>query len=241
MRPASLAPAALAALCCLSAAGCAPARMRVDPAVASATEAWAVTGANPRRWNAPVAFGPYRSGPVHDAGTIGWSFELLGVGGIAKSRRPYAWTLDGPGGAIEAECHERAFEAWAAAAGGVRVDAQGAAGAPALACAFRPGAGAGGAAWTLSVRAAGGVAGGWVGELRGGGAEAYAVRSTHALEGSPLPLGTPAGWRFERAGAAVALVEVVNAGRVWLPRGDAAPPLAAASVALLLFQAPAAD
>lgn len=226
----SLAAGALSATLAVL-AGCASARMRVDPALSSA-EDWAVTGANPRRWDAPLAVGPYRTGAVRDPGTIGWSVQLQSLG-VASAHHPYAWSLAGPAGIVDAECHERGFEAFHAS--GVAYDVRGARGEPVLACAFRAGA----RAWTLALRATGAAVPGFAGELRDEAGTAYAIRSVHALEGSPVPLGAPAGYEVERDGAKVALVEVLGRGRVLLARGAAdADALASASVALLLFRPP---
>lgn len=228
-------PAALALALVLSA--CAEARPRLAPEVTAAADGWPVTGANPRRWDAPLAFGPYRTGAVADGGTRGWSFEILGLGGLAKSTRPYALRLEGPRGGLDAECHERTHEAIAPF--GVRVDASGSRGDAALACAFRS---AEDAAWALAIRATGRPVPAWAGELRSAAGRVYAIESSHALAGSPVPLGTPAAWRLAADGATPAVVEVLNAGRVWVPR-DARDPdaLAAAAAALLLFELPAGD
>ena len=93
--------------------GCATARMKLDPALTAASEEWPVSGANPRSWDAPLAVGPYRTAAVRDAGRIGWSVQSLGVG-VSSTHRPYAWVLAGPARTVEAECHERGFEAFTA-------------------------------------------------------------------------------------------------------------------------------
>ena len=44
------------------------------------------------------------------------------------------------------------------------------------------------------------------------------MRSVHAVEGSPLPLGTPIGYVFERDGRAVGAIELNGlTPRLWLP------------------------
>jgi hypothetical protein len=219
------------ALLATAGAGCRAARMPVDPRLAAAADAYEVTGANPRTWSAPLAFGPWRTGRVGGEATLGWSVAALGAE-VAGSTRPYAWRIEGAGVTVEAECHERRLEA---VVRGVTFDARAAAGKPVLACAFRtPGAAA---AWTLAVRAEPGAAVRFAGDLRDpGGASTHAVRSLHALEGSSLPLDVPSGWTLERGGGPAAAVETLGAGRVFLPRGaPEAPVLAAASAALLLF------
>ncbi|MCU0225738.1 MAG: hypothetical protein MUF27_17090 [Acidobacteria bacterium] len=228
----------------------AEARMAVDPALAAAGAPLPVTGANPRRWDRPIAFGPYRTSAVRDGGTLGWSVELLNLG-AAGSKRPYAFTLETPGGPVDAECHQKGLEGWHQPSG-VTVDLRAAMGKPALVCAFRPATGgaagadggaAGGGAWVLELAAARKLTGGFVGVLRpadetAGGS--LTIRSVHALEKSPIPLGSPAGYALERDGRAVAAVEVINAGRVWLSGSSAPAPAAlpAALAALLLFQPP---
>jgi hypothetical protein len=227
----SLALAPVLALLASASAGCATARMKVDPTL-STVQPLPVTGANPRRWGEPVRFGPHATGKVRGTDTLGWSLGLLGGPGFSGSHRPYAWTATGPSGALDAECHQEGLEVFAQG-GSLTFDVRGATGQPALACAFRAAPGA--APWTLALRATGRPDPAYRGELRGGGG-VYAVRSVHALEGSPVPMGTPAGYAVERDGQVVALVETMNAGRVWLPGPADEGALAAAATALLLFQ-----
>lgn len=229
----SLALAALA----FSSAGCA-ARMKLDPRLAEGAEAYDVTGANPRVWGKPIAFGPWRASAVKDGTTTGWSFEVLGLGGLAKKARPYGLRLEGPAGAMDAECLQQSLEALAPF--GVTVDPDVVTGRPILACGFRPAGAAGGDwsnAWTLVLRATGKLQPAYEGELRNARGVSYAVRSVHALEGGAIPAGTPAGFALDRGATAAAAVEVLNAGRVLVSRRESdAFALAAASAALLLFQ-----
>lgn len=220
--------AALAAL-----AGCRTARMAVDPRLAASTDAYPVSGRQSMAWTPSLAFGPWRTGPVSGGETRSWGFDL-GAYALEASHRPYAFRIDGPGGALEADCHERRRES--TTLGVITVDERAARGLPILACAFRPAGAPAGRAWTLDLRAR--DDGGLEGELREpGGGTAYAVRSTHALEGSPLALPAPAGFTLERGGGPAAAVETMNAGRVFLPRGaPEVAALAAASAALLLFR-----
>lgn len=219
------------------ASGCAAARVRVAPDLA-ATAPHAVEGANPRRWGAPVRFGPHATGPVSGTDTLGWSVALLGAG-VSSTHRPYAWETTGPAGRVAAECHQRGLDLFAQAgdgsdpgSAGFTFDLAGATGRPALACAFRS---AVAGPFTLALRATGRPDPAYRGELRGGDRR-WTVRSIHALQGSPIPLGEPAGWALERDGRVVAMVETTGAGRVWMD--DAAPEagaVAAAATALLLF------
>jgi hypothetical protein len=214
------------------ATACASARVRVDPALADSSDEWTVAGANPRRWDAPLAVGPYRTGAVRDSGTLGWSVQIQSLG-IEKTHRPYAFAVSGPGGFVDAECHERTFQAFHAS--GMQYDVRGARGEPVLSCAFRSDH----RTWTLSLRATGAAQPAYAGELRDEAGLSYAVRSVHGLEGSPVALGSPAGYEVERSGAKVALVEVLGPGRVLVARGTAdGGAFASAAAALLLFQPP---
>ncbi len=227
----ALALAAAVALATATPSPAAPARMQVDPALA-AVEPFAVEGANPRRWGKPLDFGPYRVEAVRDADVSSFSVEVLGIG-AGKAKAPYRFRLVGPDRALEAECHARGVEAWAA---GVVVDVLGARGKPALMCAFRPVEGAGD--WVLSLTSAG--SGRYEGALFpvAEPERRATVRSVHRLERSRLPLGEPAGYALAEGDGAVAAVETINRGRVWLPEAPDSDRAAraAAAAALLLFR-----
>lgn len=71
---------------------------------------------------------------------------------------------------------------------------------------------------------------------------ALTLRSVHALEGSPIPLGTPIGYVFERDGHAVGAVELNGlTPRLWLPAADddVRRAAVAAALALAIFWDPA--
>jgi hypothetical protein len=68
------------------------------------------------------------------------------------------------------------------------------------------------------------------------------LRSVHAVEGSPFPLGTPIGYVFEHNGKAVGAVELNGlTPRLWLPatRDDTRRASVAAAMALAVFWDPA--
>lgn len=229
---------ALAALA-LALAGCA-AHMQLAPSLEAGADEWRVTGANPRVWGAPIAFGPWRAAAaVSDGTTLGWSAEVLGLGKLAGARRPYALRLEGPAGAVEVECVQQQLTA--VAPFGVELDLERLGGRPALACAFRPQGSSGWTgAWTLVLRATGRPSPAYAGELRDARGVSFDVRSVHALAGGGLPLGGPAGWALDREGTPAAAVEVLDAGRVLIARRESErAALAAAAAALLLFQPPA--
>jgi hypothetical protein len=217
--------------------GCASARMRVDPAVSRASRQWEVEGANPRTWGAPLGFGPYRTASVQDRTSLGWSVPLLGTM-LTRDETPYAWTMSGGSGPVEAECHQ--VELSVRTASSVEVDLRGASGRPALACAFRVRSAEEPRTWTLALRATGSTSAGYRGTLRetSAGAE-YEVSSSHDLERSRIRLGSPAGYMVSRGDDLVAMFETIGRGRVWMARsaGDQ-DAIAAAGIALLLFRPP---
>lgn len=68
------------------------------------------------------------------------------------------------------------------------------------------------------------------------------LRSVHAVEGSPFPLGTPIGYVFEKDGAVVGAVELNGlTPRLWLPpaNDDTRRAAVAAAMALAVFWDPA--
>ncbi len=66
----------------------------------------------------------------------------------------------------------------------------------------------------------------------------FAVAGTNELADTMLPLSDPSGYRFYRGAQEVAAVEVINEGRVFLPRTspEQQPALAMGSAALLLYR-----
>ena len=88
------------------------AKMEVPAALASSAEALSVSGHNPRTWNHPIAFGPYRTSSVHEGWELSWSVEVFGIRG-GRAKRPYRLVLEGPdGSAWEVECLTKSIEAW---------------------------------------------------------------------------------------------------------------------------------
>lgn len=202
----------------------ATARIALDPGI-SAIEPYPVEGHSPRRWEKPVSFGPWRTGPVDEPGTFGFAAQALHLGG-GYAKTPYRFRVEGESGSIDAECFAHDAKAWYR---GIQADLRQAKGKPVLACAFR---GADGVVTTFELKGKG--TGKYVGTVAG--AEPIEVRSEHRVEGSRLPLGEPAGYLLSRGGTPIGAVETLNRGRVWLADGS---PLEAATVtALLLFVPP---
>jgi hypothetical protein len=232
--------AAALALLLAAAAGCSAAAVKLDgPLGADDAVVYPVSGANPRVWGAPLGIGPWRTTWIDDGATRGWSFEVLGLGGKAAKKRPFALKLEGPAGAIEVECLQQRMEVLAPF--GIAIDLEKVSGRPVLACGLRPAGSRPGDwanAWTLVLRATDGLVTSYEGELRNARGVSFGVRSTHALTGSKIPTGMPVAYTFDRAGTPAAAVEVLNAGRVVMARREQeAVALAGASAALLLFEA----
>ncbi len=221
----------LALFCAVVMPGFKQARMRVPEALAAVVPT-DVAGHQVRTLNKPMTFGEYRAGSVREGFEFSWSVEAFGVrGGSARMR--YRFVLEAPeGGTREVECRNRAIEAWRKGWSVELTDAF----TPRLACGIH----AGGRTLRLVLGSKTGR------DLRGalmgaeGEAPLLALRSIHALEGSPLPLEEPAGYVLERGGVAVAAVETLNRGRVWLaPELDAElREIAAATAAALLLYKP---
>lgn len=204
--------------------------MQVAPAL-EPLAAVPVSGANPRKWNAPVSFGPWRSEVAYEGMKWDFALPLLGIT-VGYSTQPYRVVATAGGNPIQAECHARAV---ALARKGLEVDpAFG--NLPAFACGFQ-GRGSG----TLRVHAT--AMGQETGTIDFGDTK-WALRSVHRFRGSSIPSGPPLGYEFEGGGRVVAAVEVINQGRVWIdpavsPRDQER--LAVAIMVLLLYDPAAGD
>ncbi len=207
------------------------AKMRLPEALA-ATEAAAVSGANPRTWNKPLGFGAYRTVSVREGSVFSWSVEVFGVRG-GEAKRAYRMVLEGPEAeAWEIECRARAIEAWRKGWSVELTDAF----TPRLVCGVSPREERQVLRLVLGSRGR---------DLRGVVQDArtqsslFQVRSVHHLEGTRLSTPDPVGYLLEREGSPVAAVETINRGRVWLGPdldGAARGQVAAAAAALLLYQ-----
>lgn len=202
------------------------------PSTLAGAEALAVSGHNPRSWNHPLAFGPYRTAGVREGLEFSWSAEAFGVRG-GQAKKPYRLVLETADGASrEVECRQRSIEVWRKGWSVELTDAF----RPRLVCGFQSSEGR----VQRLVLGSNGM------QLRGVVHAAadetplLTIRSLHRLAGSRLPLGEPAGYALERDGVVVAAVETINRGRVWLGDGLDADDreLAAAAAATLLLYKP---
>jgi len=209
---------------------CQVAQMQVAPALEPLV-AVPVSGANPRRWNAPLSFGPWRAEVAHEG--LQWDFALPLLGMTAGfAAQPYRVVASAGGEPIQAECRASAVTL---SRKGLEVDpAFGKL--PAFACAFR---GRGDGTLRLHATALGQETG-----TLGFGDTQWALRSVHRFRGSTVPSGPPLGYEIEGGGRVVAAVEVINQGRVWID--PAVPPrdqerLAVAVMVLLLYDPAAGE
>lgn len=225
-RPFAVAAATLAV------AACTTAQVRLPPGFATAAVSYEVSGHSPRRHGEPVRFGPYSALEMREGGTLSWGVPVPGFD-LVRSAKPVAYTLvardQSP---VEVQCRSRA---WTLGRGDadrrLEIDATALAG-PLLACGlkldgFEP--------RPLVLSRQGGTL---QGRLSAPWGRDYAVRGLNGLVGSPLPLGVPGGYAIVDGDVPVAVVDVLNAGRVHFdPALDAERRayFAAAATALLLL------
>lgn len=223
-------------LCLLALAlpGCQTAQIQLSPALADVAP-MPVEGANPRRWNAPVRFGPWSTVEVRESMTWGFGASLLGFD-AGYMRQPYRVVLSGGGDPIQAECLVQTANL---SRGDLSIDAGFGRLAP-LQCAFRAEGGEGGEA---TLRLLDALRGGVLlqeGEIGPGGEPGgWTVRSLHLLEGARAPAGDPVGYEIRDGERVLAAVETVNQGRVWIaPAASDAERdrLAAAAAVLLIYR-----
>lgn len=202
--------------------GCATAKIELPDG------AYDVTGANPRRWNAPLSFGEFATQSV-DEGTTRSFLADLGIVQVGKTDQAYRFTINN----VRAECHTRELVIGRA---GVFVDPN-LGKEPLLVCGFeRPS----GTRSVLALARSGRAEPSLVGELRELGGPALEVRSVHRAEGAAIASGEPFGYEIISDNYRIAAVETINRGRVWIEPTVTAnrDTLAAASAALLLFRDP---
>ncbi|HEX8619961.1 MAG TPA: hypothetical protein VF911_20440 [Thermoanaerobaculia bacterium] len=191
-------------------------------------DAYDVSGANPRRWNAPLSFGEWRTEMVDEGTTRSWLAEA-GILQVARADQGYHLTMNG----VAVECHTKEL---VLGASGFFVDA--ALGRkPLLVCGYDRG----GERHALTLHRTGKIEPTLRGTLRDDDGNALEVRSLHRPAGAKLPAGEPFGFEVLRGEERVAVVETVNRGRVWIaPDAANRDTLAAAAASLLLFREPEA-
>lgn len=212
-------------------AGCTAAEVRLPDGFASRADAWEVSGYSPRRFNQALRFGPFSALEMREGSTFSWSIPLRGFD-LGRSARPYAFTQATPGQApVEVQCRT---VAWNLGRGNdsQRLDLNpGALAGPLMACGLRHGNGFTG---SLELSRDGTQLRGRLDAANGD----FEVRGTHAMAGTSLRSSEPTGFEFRRNGTVLAVVDLLNAGRVHLDRSladDERVYLAAAASSILLL------
>ena len=194
---------------------CTPAQMRMPDGFAADAVAYGVSGHSPRRFNQPVRFGPYSALRMREGSTFSWRVPLPAFD-VGRTSRPYDYTMvarDQP--PVEVQCRT---QAWTVGRG----DASGR-----LTVDVTPQA--------LEVMHEGD---GLRGHLRSPWGSDYTVRAVYGYQGTPVSGMTPTGYAIADGGSALAVVDVVNGGRVHLDRrldDEQRVYVAAAAAALLLL------
>ncbi|MGB0134792.1 hypothetical protein [Dokdonella sp.] len=192
-------------------AGCSMAEVRLSDGFSSRSISYEVSGYSPRRFNQPLRFGPYSALEMRDGGIFSTSIPLRSVE-LQGSWRPFAFTQTTTGQPpVEVRCQSTALSAETGRdSRRLSIDLNALAG-PFMDCGLRPGNNSAGS-FELSrngVRIQGML------ESESG---PYAVRSIHLMAGTSLPTSEPAGVEFQRDGKVLALVDLLNSGRVHMDR-----------------------
>jgi hypothetical protein len=192
--------------------------------------AMTVEGSNPRIWNRPIAFGPYRTAWVDEGTRRSWLADLNLVS-FGRADQAYHLAL----GDTAIDCHTREF---VIGRNGFNFDPT-LGRSPLLVCGFDEA----GARTTLLLSKTGRAEPSLRGEIRSVGADGppLTVSSIHRAAGSVIGSPEPFGYEIRSGERVVGIVETVNRGRVWIdPELDRAEQdkLAAAAAALLLFRDP---
>ena len=188
--------------------------------------AWDVSGSNPRVWNRPLSFGPYRTESVDEGTRRSWLVDagLLAVGRIDQGTRLRIAGTD-------VECHTREL-----LVGKNDLFVDPALGRAALlVCGYQHDGGRSVLTLSRTVRSDA-----WLtGELRGESRSPLEVRSMNQPANSRFRSMETLGFEILDGGRQVAVIETVNQGRVWIsPESKDRDLLAAVSASLLLFRDP---
>jgi hypothetical protein len=219
---------------CIALAGtaCSTLQARLPDGFAAQATEFPVTGHSPRRFNEPVRIGPYSALEMREGSTFSWTLPF-GIGDLRRTSKPYAFTMiarDLP--PVEVQCLTRA--AWAGAGSEsrrVEIDLTALDG-PLMACGLsmdgmKP------LELRLSRRGTS-----ISGALDAPWGTHYAIDSLSHYEGTRWPSGVPTAYRIASGTDTLAVVDVVNAGRVHLANGLDAEQrvyVAAAAASLLLL------
>ena len=213
-------------------ASCTTLQARLPDGFAAHATAYPVTGHSPRRFNEPVRIGPYSALEMSEGSTFSWSIPF-GIGDLRRTTKPYAFTLvaaELP--PVEVQCLTRASSAGIGPPDRrLEIDLTTLDG-PLMDCGLRMD----GMQATLMQMSRKGM--GLVGTLGAPWGAVYDVTSLDHYEGSTWRSGTPTGYRIAAGEATLAVVDVLNAGRLHLDTSIDAEQrayFASAAAALLLL------
>lgn len=223
-----------AATCAVALSACTPAQLLLPDDAPAAAVPHAVSGHSPRRFNEPVRFGPYSALEMREGWTASWRIPVAAAD-LEHTAKPYAYTLVATHlPPVEVQCRAHAMAAgvgpesarWS-------VDLTAMAG-PLLACGLRldgydP-------APLEVVRDADGLRGHVA--LPWGGR--YAIHGLQRYANARVPSRSAIGYAIRDGSATVAVVDLLNAGRVHLDPalGEEQRVYAAATAAALLLLDP---
>ena len=214
------------------AGACSTLQARLPDGFAAQADAYAVTGHSPRRFNEPVRIGPYSALEMREGSTFSWSLPI-GSADLRRTTKPYAFTLVAIGlPPVEVQCLTRA--AWAGTGSESQrfeIDMTALDG-PLMECGLRMD---GMPPRMLQLARKGR---GMLGTLDAPWGQRYEIGSLSHYEGSKWPSGTPTAYRISTGDSTLAVVDVVNAGRVHLATSIDAEQrvyFAAAAASLLLL------
>ncbi len=208
----------LLALAALFAGGCQLAKMEVDPALADAP-AMAVKGNTGRMWDRQIQFGAWRTATVKEGWTrdmrheVGTANEVSALDNLSKR---YRFDLPTTSGTVAAQCAQLGQVATHTRTRGskqtsVAVDLAMLRKLPALQCTYE---GIGGGSLKLLQQLA--VAPEHAGEVEFAGGQ-WSVTEVARIEGARTHSVAPlSGFEIRRGGIAIAAVELINSGRVWI-------------------------
>lgn len=227
-------PSACFVLLVLALSACTPAQLRLPDDAPASAQSFAVSGHSPRRFNEPVRFGPYSALEMREGWTASWRMPF-GNADLERTAKPYAYTLVALGlPPVEVQCRARAM---AAAIGPEdrrwSIDLTPMAG-PLLACGLRLD---GNDPLPLQVTREGGRLNGEVALPWGG---RYGIRGLLEYANARIRAGSAIGYAVEDHGATIAVVDLLNGGRVHLDPalGEEQRVYVAATAAALLLLDP---
>ncbi len=208
------------------------ARLHLPEGLHAQAAVYAVSGLSPRRHGEPVRIGPYSALALREGDRFGGEIPL-GRPVLRGLDQAWAFTEIALGQApVQVQCNARARALVRGDAdSSLSVDLDALRKYPVLACGFRVD---GEDVQALSLHRSGG-------RLEGsttGTGTAYRIRSLHALQGTPLRSGTPAGYEIRRGERVMMVVDRLNAGAVAMDADlppDERVSLAALASALLMF------